>query len=325
VAHNPYFAGVRLNQATLDALPESGVDPRIVQERVELQDVAASAAASAAAHGTGLAALTRTLAEPGTEDSIQFVTGIQLAVPDPSAHYTTAAQAIAALATDARAASADNASNGIPAGSRSRIAATFASFFVVRASADTVRACVHCSVVFVPDVDSASSARAPPAVSAAQASVPLAVRAGASLQSAAAPVPSAAHGADGLERKGVWVVKPGAPVWDNANDWLERAFFSVFPFGCGGPSDPRRQVKVSRAECIARYLRTGLRAFAQADFALHNYDIRSRSDMVSSAFVRARCPAAAYAAPQPQAQVLPLAPRAVRACLRVQCVVYTCY
>lgn len=120
VAHNPYFAGVRLNQAALNALPESGVDPRIVHERVELQDatVHATASASASVYGTGLAALTRTLADPGTEDSIQFVTGIQLAVPDPSTHYANAAQAIAALATDARAATADNAANGLPARSK---------------------------------------------------------------------------------------------------------------------------------------------------------------------------------------------------------------
>jgi hypothetical protein len=162
----------------------------------------------------------------------------------------------------------------------------------------------------VPDHDSASSAaprarnaRAAPA--SADAAVPLAapqplepplaVRAGASIP-AAAPAAAAPSSGGGAERKGVWVVKPGAPVWDTANDWLERAFFSVFPFGCGGPSDPRRQVKVSRAECVARYLRTGIRAFAQADFALHNYDIRARSDMASTAFVQARCPAAVYAA-----------------------------
>jgi hypothetical protein len=90
------------------------------------------------------------------------------------------------------------------------------------------------------------------------------------------------------ERKGVWVVKPGVPVWDNQNDWLERAFFQLFPFGCGGPSDARRQVKVSRTECVRHYMRTCYAGFLQSEFALHTYDVKARADMSSSAFVRAR-------------------------------------
>jgi hypothetical protein len=137
----------------------------------------------------------------------------------------------------------------------------------------------------------------PPLNVSGAASSPLALLAGAvpvgpALAPAAASVAGVAPALP--ERKGVWVVKPGAPVWDNANDWLERAFVRLFPFACGGPSDKRRQVSVSRAECITHYLRTGLRGFAQPEFALHNYDIRARAEMASNAFVRARCPASTH-------------------------------
>lgn len=107
VTHNPHFGGVRLNQTTLNALPENGVDGRMVQDGLDMQEMASNASASAAVLGTGLAALTRVVAEPGTEDSIQFVTGIQLAVPDPGTHYSDAAAAIAALASDAKNAAID--------------------------------------------------------------------------------------------------------------------------------------------------------------------------------------------------------------------------
>jgi hypothetical protein len=101
IANNPHFAHISLNLPALQELPEDGVDARIVQDGVGMAPVAHSAHASAAKHGTGLEALTRMVAEPGTEESIQYVMGIQLTARDAGTHYQNAAQAIGALASDA--------------------------------------------------------------------------------------------------------------------------------------------------------------------------------------------------------------------------------
>ena len=108
--------------------------------------------------------------------------------------------------------------------------------------------------------------------------------------SSAAAHPAAAPPAAAAERKGVWVVQPGAAVQGSSGDWLERAFFDLFPYGCGGPADPRRQVQVSTTECYAHYLRTGYPEFLRSDFALHTYDMKARQDMNRTAFVSARVP-----------------------------------
>jgi hypothetical protein len=104
----------------------------------------------------------------------------------------------------------------------------------------------------------------------------------------ALPAASAAAPAIATERKGTWVVKPGAPVWTSQSDWMERAFVQLFPYACGGPADPRRTVAVSMAERFGHYARTGRPGFMGAEYSLHAYDLRARADMASTAFITAK-------------------------------------
>jgi hypothetical protein len=95
-ANNPYFSDVTVNELVLNALPVDGFDPNIVQCNVELSD---SKVVDAVAGGNKFvpAALAPVAAEPGTEDSIQFVTGAQIGMASKNTHYQNAAEAIESL------------------------------------------------------------------------------------------------------------------------------------------------------------------------------------------------------------------------------------
>ena len=70
-----------------------------------------------------------------------------------------------------------------------------------------------------------------------------------------------------------------------ASGWFEKGFVDQFPYGRGGPSEPRR-LRASLSTLLQHYPRLSTNMFLDYEFQLHAYDHKTREDMARRGFVQ---------------------------------------
>ena len=70
-----------------------------------------------------------------------------------------------------------------------------------------------------------------------------------------------------------------------ASGWFEKGFVDQFPYGRGGPSEPRR-LRASLSTLLQHYPRLSTNMFLDYAFQLHAYDHKTREDMARRGFVQ---------------------------------------